>query len=1049
MSKTKTLNLSRRSFLKVSAMAAAAAAVASTVVPKAYGDVRTVNPGDLVKADGDTKVVRTACRGCGKFECGVFVTVVNGRAVKVVGDDSYSGSMGNCCAKSQASLQAAYHPARLKYPMMRTNPKGENPGWKRITWDEALATIDEKMSEIEEKYGPSANCFFGGTSRIYAMGFSALQTLYNSQMSITPGQVCKGPRTTLTRNTSIAEMNFCENSWRPNLWIQWGSGIEVSNYDDAGRVAVDNASHADCYINIDARMSNLAKEASSRPGSFFMAPRPATDGAIALCWIKMIIDRELYDSWYVKRWTDCAFLVAEEMGPTPLSVSSGAGLQGTAGSGATAAKGDTVLLKESDVDPAMLPWTVEGDGDPKRFIVWDAANDRFTYLDSTTGLWEGERPFKMGYVAGSEWYMQAAKWNKFFEEQPESLWEKYEWEEVKGNYVVSARDDLTAFLPDQDAMPTVEGMEYATDPSLYSSDIPEIKLKDGRTIKVETVFERLYANAEEWTPAKAAETTGIKEELFTEVFDAAFAKRYDPLSGVYQGSINYAVTHEHTGNAMKVLQCIEVLDILRGVMDTPGGHRSATKAASVNVDQSTNIIGQYLRTGDAKADPSRQMKYYDSTHLAMKGDADATACFHSIANGIPFQTHGAMAEAGQVLNQSNILEAYEAMKNLDFFCDANLWEDPISSLADILLPEQHWMEIPFATRCTQGSNGFYGAHINCIKPLGETRFGNDWICELYKVHGTPFWNRTDGGDPWEWEDYLMNRAVQSTGMTWQEFVAEFLENGWIDARKANPNGWGCYRRFQTGWMNLGKPGYNTNTTRHEVWCINLETKMRHNVEQCTGQEYGTKYALPYYTEPKSSPNGGGGYVQVQGNNPDNPNAEKIKGYTFDKYPFILSTGRRIPVYFHSEHRQLPWCREVWPVPRLEVNPADAEKLGLAQGDWAWIETPFGKIRQCVEIAPNVGEGRMNAEHSWWFPELDQPGHGFELCGCNCLVDSWSQCEGYGAPQLRGYLANVYKATPENSPFGNPVPCGVDGTEIITSASDPRLKAWERTYEGRD
>ncbi|MBQ3387427.1 MAG: hypothetical protein IJG53_08920, partial [Eggerthellaceae bacterium] len=73
----------------------------------------------------------------------------------------------------------------------------------------------------------------------------------------------------------------------------------------------------------------------------------------------------------------------------------------------------------------------------------------------------------------------------------------------------------------------------------------------------------------------------------------------------------------------------------------------------------------------------------------------------------------------------------------------------------------------------------------------------------------------------------------------------------------------------------------------------------------------------------------------------------------------------------------------------------------------------------------------------------------DLCGCNCLVDSWAQCEGYGAPQLRGYLANIYKATPENSPFNNPVPCGVDGTPIITSATDPRLNAWERTYEGRD
>mgnify|MGYP006903029151 FL=1 len=44
---------------------------------------------------------------------------------------------------------------------------------------------------------------------------------------------------------------------------------------------------------------------------------------------------------------------------------------------------------------------------------------------------------------------------------------------------------------------------------------------------------------------------------------------------------------------------------------------------------------------------------------------------------------------------------------------------------------------------------------------------------------------------------------------------------------------------------------------------------------------------------------------------------------------------------------------------------------------------------------------------------------------------------------------VYKATPENSPFGNPVPCDVDGTEMITSPDDPRLKEWLPNYEGRD
>ena len=42
---------------------------------------------------------------------------------------------------------------------------------------------------------------------------------------------------------------------------------------------------------------------------------------------------------------------------------------------------------------------------------------------------------------------------------------------------------------------------------------------------------------------------------------------------------------------------------------------------------------------------------------------------------------------------------------------------------------------------------------------------------------------------------------------------------------------------------------------------------------------------------------------------------------------------------------------------------------------------------------------------------------------------------------------VYKATPENNPFGNPIPCGNDGTEIIHDSSDPRLKLWAIGAEG--
>ena len=75
-----------------------------------------------------------------------------------------------CCAKGQASLQAAYHPTRLRYPLRRTNPKGEDPGWERITWDEAYKATVDAIHEKQDKYGTETCIFMGGTSRIWAMG---------------------------------------------------------------------------------------------------------------------------------------------------------------------------------------------------------------------------------------------------------------------------------------------------------------------------------------------------------------------------------------------------------------------------------------------------------------------------------------------------------------------------------------------------------------------------------------------------------------------------------------------------------------------------------------------------------------------------------------------------------------------------------------------------------------------------------------------------------------------------------------------------------------
>ena len=128
----KKTSMTRRAFTKLAAATAIAATV-SLEGAQALG----ATAGEKT-AVPEVKRIRTACRGCGKMECGVWVTVENGRAVKIEGDESAFQSRGNCCTKSQASLEAAYHPDRLRYPMKRTNPKtDDDPGWMRITWDEA------------------------------------------------------------------------------------------------------------------------------------------------------------------------------------------------------------------------------------------------------------------------------------------------------------------------------------------------------------------------------------------------------------------------------------------------------------------------------------------------------------------------------------------------------------------------------------------------------------------------------------------------------------------------------------------------------------------------------------------------------------------------------------------------------------------------------------------------------------------------------------------------------------------------------------------------
>ncbi len=105
-----------------------------------------------------TGTIRTYCAQCFN-NCPVVAYVENGRFTKVTPDRAHR-FYRPLCPKGLAGPEIVYNCERLEFPIKRTAPKGANdPGWKRITWEEALDRVAEKMRQIKDRYGAEAFVF--------------------------------------------------------------------------------------------------------------------------------------------------------------------------------------------------------------------------------------------------------------------------------------------------------------------------------------------------------------------------------------------------------------------------------------------------------------------------------------------------------------------------------------------------------------------------------------------------------------------------------------------------------------------------------------------------------------------------------------------------------------------------------------------------------------------------------------------------------------------------------------------------------------------------
>jgi len=302
-----------------------------------------------------------------------------------------------------------------------------------------------------------------------------------------------------------------------------------------------------------------------------------------------------------------------------------------------------------------------------------------------------------------------------------------------------------------------------------------------------------------------------------------------------------------------------------------------------------------------------------------------------------------------LLTYANSREVYKALMNLDFLLVADIYMTPTAELADIVLPAATWLEVDQILAVPFGSPKVVLVQQKVVE-MYEAKQDEWMLIELAKRLKLPMGRLS--------LEAILDYQLSPLGMNFRKLK----EKGHILLNTE-------YRKYE-------KVGFNTPSGKVELYSTQLANE---------GFE-----PLPTYMEPPESPI-------------STPELAR-------EYPLILTTGSRILEFFHSEGRQIPSLRRRHPYPLVEINSETARKFNIKDGDWVWIETPRGKIKQRARLSDEIHPMVINVEHGWWFPEEKGGEHGVWRSNANVLTNNSPPYEpGIGTYQLRALLCRISRA----------------------------------------
>lgn len=486
-------------------------------------------------------------------------------------------------------------------------------------------------------------------------------------------------------------------------------------------------------------------------------------------------------------------------------------------------------------------------------------------------------------------------------------------------------------------------------------------------------FDQLKERVQKYPPEKVAEITWLPKE---DIIQSARLFATSKPACLYWGFATDGIGR----NMSQAIRAKAILKAITGNLDVEGGNLLADPVPFVPDGEMelNKHLDPKQKEKQLGADRFRLQSWhgFELVNQAMKGyygrecafgekitGAHAPTVIRAMLTGEPYPVKALIAHAANpLLNLNNSKLVYQALKGLKLLVVLDYFMTPTAMLADYALPAADWMERP-GMLAGSGMMDRFTYKETALGPEAERKTDYDfWRGLGVRLGQEQFWPET--------EEQASAQRVAPMGWSYQELK----EKRFYTPKER-------YKRYEEmDPAGRGRPrGFATYSGKVEI-CSSVFEKLGYD-------------PLPDYEEPGESPI-------------STPELAK-------EYPFVLTTGARFMPYYHTEFRQVETMRRQHPDPIVEIHPETAKSLGIASGDWVWIETRFGKCRQRASLSEGIHPKVVSAQHGWWFPELpaEEPWlGGWFMSNINvCTGDEDSLCDpATGAWPVKTGLCKIYK-----------------------------------------